>query len=118
MRCIALPSFHLHETPKGWIAASFQNRPGLEYFVANGLDIYDTYQVVTKAANFVRTRRKPVFLHLNTIRLYGHAGADMPTTYLPKAEVEAEEANDPLLHTVRLLDQSGALPAALFRVLS
>ena len=36
----------------------------------------------------------------------------MPTTYLPKAEVEAEEANDPLLHAVRLLDQSGALPAA------
>jgi 2-oxoisovalerate dehydrogenase E1 component len=99
------------KTPKGWIAAGFQNRPGLEYFAANGLDIYETYQVVTKAAHFARTRRKPVFLHLNTIRLYGHAGADMPTTYLPKAEVEAEEANDPLLHAVRQLDQSGALPS-------
>ena len=100
------------KTPKGWIAAGFQNRPGLKYFSANGLDIYDTYQVATKAAHFARTRRKPVFLHLSTIRLYGHAGADMPTTYLPKAEVEAEEANDPLLHAVRLLDQSGALPAS------
>ncbi len=99
------------KTPKGWIAASFQNRPGLEYFAANGLDIFDTYQVVTKAAHFARTRRKPVFLHLNTIRLYGHAGADMPTTYLPKAEVEAVEANDPLLHAVRQLDQCGALPS-------
>ena len=100
------------KTPKGWIAAGFQNRPGLKYFAGNGLDIYDTYQVVTKAANFVRTRRKPAFLHLNTIRLYGHAGADMPTTYLPRSEVEAEEANDPLLHAVRMLDASGALPAA------
>jgi 2-oxoisovalerate dehydrogenase E1 component len=100
------------KTPKGWIAAGFQNRPGLEYFAANGLDIYETYEVVTKAAYFARTRRKPVFLHLNTIRLYGHAGADMPTTYLPKAEVEAEESNDPLLHAARQLDQSGALPAA------
>jgi 2-oxoisovalerate dehydrogenase E1 component len=35
----------------------------------------------------------------------------MPTTYLPREEVEAEEAQDPLLHCVRLLDQSGALPA-------
>jgi 2-oxoisovalerate dehydrogenase E1 component len=100
------------KTPKGWIAAGFQNRPGLQYFAANGLDIFDTYQVVIKAAHFARTRRKPVFLHLSTIRLYGHAGADMPTTYLPKAEVEAEEANDPLLHAVRQLDQSGALAAA------
>ncbi len=100
------------KTPKGWIAASFQNRPGLEYFSANGLDIFETYRVAQEAAHFARTRRKPVFLHLSTIRLYGHAGADMPTTYLPKAEVEAEEANDPLLHAVRQLDQSGALPAS------
>jgi len=28
---------------------------------------------------------------------------------MPKAEVEAEEANDPLLHSVRLLSQSGAM---------
>ena len=100
------------KTPKGWIAASFQNRPGLEYFTANGLDIFETYRVAQQAAHFARTRRKPAFLHLLTIRLYGHAGADIPTTYLPKAEVEAEEANDPLLHAVRQLDQSGALPAA------
>ena len=100
------------KTPKGWIAAGFQNRPGLEYFSANGLDIFETYRVAQEAAHFARTRRKPAFLHLSTIRLYGHAGADMPTTYLPKAEVEAEEANDPLLHAVRQLDQSGALPAS------
>ena len=97
------------KTPKGWIAASFRARPGLEYFAANGLDIFETYHVAQKAADFARSRRKPVFLHLSTIRLYGHAGADIPTTYLPRAEVEAEEANDPLLHAVRLLDQSGAL---------
>ncbi len=57
----------------------------------------------------MRNRRKPAFLHLRTVRLYGHAGADVPTTYLPRAEVEAEEAQDPLLHSVRLLDQAGAL---------
>ena len=33
----------------------------------------------------------------------------MPTTYLPRDEVEAEEAQDPLLHMVRGLDQLGAL---------
>ena len=100
------------KTPKGWIAAGFQHRPGLEYFSADGLDMFETYRVAFEAAQFARVRRKPVFLHLRTIRLYGHAGADMPTTYLPKAEVEAEEANDPLLHAVRQLDACGALTAS------
>ncbi|MCV2863501.1 thiamine pyrophosphate-dependent enzyme [Albidovulum sediminicola] len=97
------------KTPKGWIAATFGNRPGLKYFHCNGLDIYETYRVAQEAAAYVRNRRKPAFLHVGTIRLYGHAGADVPTTYLSREEVEAEEANDPLLHSVRLLDQAGAM---------
>jgi 2-oxoisovalerate dehydrogenase E1 component len=100
------------KTPDGWVSANLQARPGLTYFHADGLDIYDTYRVAAEAAAFVRARRKPAVLHLRTIRLYGHAGADVPTTYLPKAEVEAEEAQDPLLHAVRLLDQAGVMAPA------
>ena len=100
------------KTPAGWIAAGFQHRPGLEYFACNGLDLYETFRVATEAAAYVRHRRRPAFLHLRTIRLYGHAGADVPTTYLSRDEVEAEEADDPLLHAVRLLDHAGALPSA------
>ena len=97
------------KTPEGWIEASFRARPGLRYFKADGLDIYETFAVAKEAADWVRARRKPAVLHLRMVRLYGHAGADLPTTYLPKAEVEAEEANDPLLHSVRLLSQAGAM---------
>ncbi|WP_260295816.1 thiamine pyrophosphate-dependent enzyme [Sedimenticola hydrogenitrophicus] len=104
-------------TPRGWISASFSQRPGLRYFFCNGLDIYQTYRVATEAASYVRRQRKPAFLHVGTVRLYGHAGADLPTTYLPREVVEAEEANDPLLHSVRLLAQAGALtPAAALAV--
>ena len=100
------------KTPKGWIAATFAEREGMKYFAADGLDIYDTYRVACEAAEYVRRRRKPAFLHLRTIRLYGHAGADLATSYLPRVEVEAEEANDPLLHSVRLLDEAQALAPA------
>lgn len=100
------------KTPQGWIGATFSARPGLKYFSCDGLDIYDTYATALEAAEYVRTRRKPAFLHLRTIRLYGHAGADMPTTYLPKAEVEAEEAQDPLLHSVRLMAEAGVMSPA------
>ena len=97
------------KTPAGWIAAAFSNRPNLKYFACDGLDIYDAYRVAGEAADYVRANRRPAFLHFRTVRLYGHAGADMPTTYLPLAEVEEAEANDPLLHSVRLLDEAGAL---------
>lgn len=100
------------KTPQGWIAAGFANRPGMKYFAADGLDLFDTFRVAQEAADYVRHRRKPAFLHIRTVRLYGHAGADIPTTYLSKAEVEEDEANDPLLHSVRLLRDAGALEPA------
>jgi len=105
------------KTPTGWVEASMRHRAGLRYFRANGLDLYDTYAVAQEAAHYVRTQRKPAFLHLGAVRLYGHAGADVATSYLPKAEVEADEANDPLLHSARLLAEAGALtPEAARRV--
>jgi 2-oxoisovalerate dehydrogenase E1 component len=97
------------KTPTGWIAANFSHRPGLKYFACNGLDIFDTFRVASEAAEFVRSHRRPAFLHFHAIRLYGHAGADLATTYLPLAEVEGTEGNDPLLHAARLLHLSGAL---------
>lgn len=98
------------KTPTGWIAANFSNKPGIKYFHCDGLDIYDTFRAASEAAAYVRKRRKPAFLHIRTVRLYGHAGADVPTTYLAKSEVESDEANDPLLHSVRLLSEADALP--------
>ncbi|MGB3739967.1 MAG: thiamine pyrophosphate-dependent enzyme [Pontixanthobacter sp.] len=97
------------KSPPGWIAANLQQRPGIRYFACDGTDMYETFRIAEQAAEYVRTRRKPAVLHIRTIRLYGHAGADVATTYLSRAEVEAEEAGDPLLHSVRLLEQSGAL---------
>ncbi len=100
------------KTPQGWVAANLQNRPGIRYFHCDGTDIYDTFRVACEAADYVRNRRKPAALHIRTIRLYGHAGADVPTTYLSRSEVEADEADDPLLHSARLLVEAGIMDCA------
>ncbi|KIN61929.1 Dehydrogenase/transketolase family protein [Sulfitobacter noctilucicola] len=97
------------KTPTGWVKASMSMRPGLKYFEADGLDMYAAVAAAEQAAAWVRQHRKPAFLHLRTVRLYGHAGPDVVTSYLPKAEVEADEAHDPLLYSARGLVAAGAM---------
>ena len=95
-------------TPTGWIAASFSQRPGMRYFYCNGLDLIEAHRVATEAAAYVRKHRKPAFLHIQTVRLYGHAGSDVEATYRNTPAIEADEANDPLLHSVRILRDTAA----------
>ncbi|KIC49864.1 alpha-ketoacid dehydrogenase subunit alpha/beta [Tateyamaria sp. ANG-S1] len=95
-------------TPSGWIAANFSAKPGLTYFACDGLNVAETARVAAEVAAFVRRHKRPAFLHIRTVRLYGHAGSDVEATYRAKAQIEADEGNDPLLHTVRLLRDIGA----------
>ncbi len=95
-------------TPEGWIAANFSHRPGLRYFACDGLDMTETFHVCSAAANYVRRHRKPAFLHLRTVRLYGHAGSDVEATYRSAGAIAADEGNDPLLHSVRLMHEREA----------
>jgi 2-oxoisovalerate dehydrogenase E1 component len=76
-------------TPKGWVAASMANRPGLTYRSCDGLDLRDTLAVARECAEEVRRTRRPVFLHLSCVRLYGHAGADLESVYRTPAQIAA-----------------------------
>ena len=96
-------------TPEGWIAASFRNRPALTYIACDGLDLLDTLIAAKAAADIARLRRRPVFLHMGCARLYGHAGSDVQTAYMSKAEILETEARDPLLHSAALLVDLGVM---------
>lgn len=104
-------------TPSGWVAASVRSRPALRYFHADGLDLPDTVATVRAAADFVRRFRKPAFLHLRTVRLYGHAGADAQQAYMSREAIEAAEADDPLLHSARILMEEAGLSATDIRAI-
>lgn len=88
------------KTPENWISENFKYRPGIQYFYADGLDLETGYQQVQRAVDYCRQERKPVFLHLKTTRLMGHAGTDFEVDYRCLAELEACEAQDPLLKSV------------------
>lgn len=86
-------------TPENWIAESFKYRPGMQYFAADGLDIETGFLQVKRAVDFCRQERKPVFLHLKTTRLMGHAGTDFEVDYRKMTDLLADEAKDPLIKT-------------------
>ena len=99
-------------TPKGWIEAAFQDRAALKYMHCSGLDMVDAYRGASQASAYARKERKPVFLHMDCVRLYGHAGSDVQATYLAKAQIEEDEARDPLLHSAALLVEQDILTGA------
>ncbi|SCE87885.1 2-oxoisovalerate dehydrogenase E1 component [Micromonospora viridifaciens] len=94
-------------SPQGWVEATLRARPGLRYFAADGTDPVEAYRVAEQAAAWVRRHRRPAVLHLTTVRLMGHAGADAETAYRSPAEIAADAARDPLLATARRLVAAG-----------
>jgi 2-oxoisovalerate dehydrogenase E1 component len=94
-------------TPKGWIADTFGALPHLRYLRADG-ELDELWETVGAAIDHVRTTRQPAFLHLPTIRLWGHGGSDAEHTYRSIDEIAAVEADDPLVRNARWLVERGA----------
>ncbi len=99
-------------TPAGWIATQLGGRPNLGYVAGDGLDLPDASDAAEAAVQWVRRHRRPCLLHLRTVRLLGHAGSDVESSYRSPEEITASEAMDPLLRTARLLVGEGWLKAA------
>jgi 2-oxoisovalerate dehydrogenase E1 component len=96
-------------TPPDWIENTFSSRFRMPYYCADGLDIGAGYGVVADAVERCRSQRAPVFLHLRVVRLMGHAGTDAEHGYRAWEQIEAIEAEDPLLYTAHLLFSCGIL---------
>ncbi len=95
------------ETPANWIHDNFSALPHLHYVELDGtMDVI--WDRAAEAIAHCRRTRKPVFLHLHTVRLWGHAGTDAEISYHSVAEIEAAEARDPLLANARMLGATGA----------
>jgi 2-oxoisovalerate dehydrogenase E1 component len=96
-------------TPLGWSARMLSSLPGIHYAEAEGSQPTALLATVDALVDLVRRERRPVMLHLRTVRFMGHAGSDAEIAYRSPTEVEADYARDPLLATARLLIESGEL---------
>ena len=96
-------------TPDNWIENTFLNQQSIKYFQCDGLNLIDTIIATQKAQEYCRAKRSPVFLHMKTVRLMGHAGSDIESSYLSINEIEETEKNDPLLHSARIMIDNSLL---------
>lgn len=94
-------------TSESWIETSVKHRPGFNYIACDGLNIADCYVKALEAEQLARTKKQVVFLHMRCVRLLGHAGSDIESQYRTQTEIERIEANDPLLHTARIIYNAG-----------
>ncbi|MCA1588708.1 MAG: MFS transporter [Chloroflexi bacterium] len=94
-------------TPDGWIAQTFGDQPHLRYVEAGG-ELDDVWNAVGTAVDHVRVSRQPAFLHMRTVRLWGHAGSDAEHIYRSIPDIEEVEGQDPLLRNARRLIELGA----------
>lgn len=101
-------------TPEGWIAERVKALPHIRVFSAQGWDLSQTYAAAERAVAYCRTRRQPALLHLSCVRLLGHAGSDVDTTYRSQAELDEAAERDPVLcHARALLKAGHASPSSL-----
>jgi pyruvate dehydrogenase E1 component alpha subunit len=79
--------------------------PGMR---CDGMDVLDTYKVVSAAVEQVRAERRPVLIEAITYRFRGHSMAD-PESYRSKDEVAAWRERDPIPAFGRSLLATGVL---------
>lgn len=96
-------------TPSGWTARTLERLPGISYFRVASAAPDLLLGTVRAAVDEARTRRRPVVLHLETVRFMGHAGSDAEIGYRSRAEIRADYERDPLLASARYLVQHGIL---------
>ena len=99
-------------TPAGWIESAYGSRPHLRYVRVDGADPQAVLAATAELGDWVRTRRRPAFLHLRTVRFGGHAGTDVEAAYRNPTELRADAERDPILGTARCLIATGEHTAA------
>jgi 2-oxoisovalerate dehydrogenase E1 component len=104
-------------SPPGWIATRLQALPHVRYFAADGAQLEACFDQARAAVEYCRSARRPAVLHLSCVRLGGHAGSDVDTTYRSRQELEEAAERDPLWCAARDFVSRGVLePAAVLEL--
>jgi 2-oxoisovalerate dehydrogenase E1 component len=83
-------------TPGGSVSKLLTGFPGLFIQEVDGCDPLASFEVLTKAVEYARTRKGPALVHAHVIRPYSHSLSDDEVHYRPPAERQTDADKDPL----------------------
>src|SRR5260221_7953102 len=99
------------QTAGGDISRLVASFPGLLVDSIDGTDFFVSLRTMRKAAEYVRARKGPAFLHARVMRRYSHPLSDDEKRYKPPAEREAEARRDPIVRFARFRRAKGLATA-------
>jgi 2-oxoisovalerate dehydrogenase E1 component len=94
-------------TAGGSISKLVSSFPGLFVEEVDGCDFLASYATMSRAVNYVRSRKGPALVHAHVIRPYSHSLSDDEVLYRPPVEREADAARDPVTVFPRWLVENG-----------
>jgi 2-oxoisovalerate dehydrogenase E1 component len=95
------------QTPGGDISRLVRGFPGLHVDSIDGTDFFASLRAMRDAAEYVRARKGPAFVHAKVIRPYSHSLSDDEKLYKPPAEREMEARRDPIKRFTEILKKNG-----------
>ncbi|WP_347925986.1 dehydrogenase E1 component subunit alpha/beta [Pontimicrobium sp. SW4] len=81
---------------------------GIESFIIDGNNILDVYSKISKLAESIRKRPRPILIEFKTFRMRGHEEAS-GTKYVPKDLMDQWALKDPLVNYQAYLKEEGVL---------
>ena len=81
---------------------------GMESFIIDGNNILDVYSKVSKLAESIRKRPRPILIEFKTFRMRGHEEAS-GTKYVPKDLMDKWALKDPIVNYQAYLKEEGLL---------
>ena len=85
------------QTPGGSISKIVSSFPSLMVQEVDGLDPIASYDAVSRAVAYCRSRKGPALLHAHVIRPYSHSQSDNEVQYRPPEERAEDAKRDPLV---------------------
>jgi 2-oxoisovalerate dehydrogenase E1 component len=96
------------QTPQSSISKTVSGFRPLLILEVDGCDPVASYRVMSEAIAHARAGRGPALVHAHCIRPYSHSMSDDQRLYRPPAEIEEENARDPVVTFARRLVEEGA----------
>src|SRR2546422_8501862 len=100
------------QTAGGSVSKLVRNFPGLLVEEVDGCDPVASYDVLLRAAEYVRQRKGPALVHAHVTRPYSHSLSDDEIVYKPPQEREEEAKRDCVVTFPKRLIAEGVATAA------